>query len=217
MSVVTQIQVRRGTASQWTSANTTLASGEWGFESDTGKVKIGDGSTAWNSLGYTGAGSVTSITAGTGLSGGTITATGTIAIDTATTVDVSTAQTLTNKILTTPTLTSPLINLGINTQTSTTFTPALDDNGKLVTLNNASAITVSIPTNASVAFPTGAQINFAWITGAGQPTIEAASSGTTTILSTGGTTTAPKLRIANSTATCVKLSTDTWIVMGDIE
>ena len=217
MSVVTQIQVRRGTASQWTSANTTLASGEWGFESDTGKVKIGDGSTAWNSLGYTGAGSVTSITAGTGLSGGTITATGTIAIDTATTVDVSTAQTLTNKILTTPTLTSPLINLGINTQTGTTYTPVIADNGKLVTLNNASAITVSIPTNASVAYPTGAQINFAWITGAGQPTIQAASSGTTTILSTGGTTTEPKLRIANSTATCVKLSTDTWIVMGDIE
>jgi hypothetical protein len=216
MSVVTQIQVRRGTASQWTSANPTLASGEWGFESDTGKVKIGNGSTAWNSLGYTGAGSVTSITAGTGLSGGTITATGTIAIDTATTVDVSTAQTLTNKTLTTPTLTSPLINMGINAQTGTTYTPVLADNGKLVTLNNASAITVSIPTNASVAYPTGAQISFAWITGAGQPTIQAASSGTTTILSTGGTSTAPKLRIANSTATCVKLSTDTWIVMGDI-
>jgi len=211
MSVVTQIQVRRGTASQWTSANPTLASGEWGFESDTGKVKIGNGSTAWTSLGYTGAGSVTSITAGTGLSGGTITATGTIAIDTATTVDVSTAQTLTNK-----TLTSPLINLGINAQTGTSYTPVLGDNGKLVTLNNASAITVSIPTNASVAYPTGAQISFAWITGAGQPTIQAASSGTTTILSTGGTTTAPKLRVANSTATCVKLSTDTWIVMGDI-
>lgn len=211
MSVVTQIQVRRGTASQWTSANPTLASGEWGFESDTGKVKIGNGSTAWTSLGYTGAGSVTSITAGTGLSGGTITATGTIAIDTATTVDVSTAQTLTNK-----TLTSPLINLGINAQTGTSYTPVLGDNGKLVTLNNASAITVSIPTNASVAYPTGAQISFAWITGAGQPTIQAASSGTTTILSTGATSTAPKLRVANSTATCVKISTDSWIVMGDI-
>jgi len=211
MSVVTQIQVRRGTASQWTSANPTLASGEWGFESDTGKVKIGNGSTAWTSLGYTGAGTVTSITAGTGLSGGTITATGTIAIDTATTVDVSTAQTLTNK-----TLTSPLINVGINSQTGTSYTPVLGDNGKLVTLNNASAITVSIPTNASVAYPTGAQISFAWITGAGQPTIQAASSGTTTILSTGATSTAPKLRVANSTATCVKLATDTWIVMGDI-
>jgi hypothetical protein len=54
MSVVTQIQVRRGTASQWTSANPTLASGEWGYESDTGLAKIGDGSTVWTSLGYFG-------------------------------------------------------------------------------------------------------------------------------------------------------------------
>jgi len=59
MAVVTQIQVRRGTATQWTSANPTLASGEWGFETDTGKVKIGDGSTVWNSLAYFGAGEVT--------------------------------------------------------------------------------------------------------------------------------------------------------------
>jgi hypothetical protein len=59
MSVVTQIQVRRGTASQWTSTNPTLASGEWGFETDTGKVKIGDGATAWASLAYIGAGDVT--------------------------------------------------------------------------------------------------------------------------------------------------------------
>ena len=54
MSVVTQIQVRRGTASQWTSTNPTLASGEWGYETDTGLAKIGDGSTAWTSLGYFG-------------------------------------------------------------------------------------------------------------------------------------------------------------------
>jgi len=59
MAVVTQIQVRRGTASQWTSANPTLASGEWGYETDTGKVKIGDGTTAWTSLAYFGAGEVT--------------------------------------------------------------------------------------------------------------------------------------------------------------
>jgi hypothetical protein len=216
MAVVTQIQVRRGTAAEWTSANPTLASGEWGFETDTGKTKIGNGSTAWTSLGYVGAGTVTSITAGTGLSGGTITSSGTIAIDTATTADLTTAQTLTNKTLTTPTLTSPLINMGINAQTGTTYTTVLADNGKLVTLNNASAITVSIPTNASVAYPTGAQISFAWITGAGQPTIQATTSGTTTILSTGGTSTAPKLRVVNSTATCVKIATDTWIVMGDI-
>ena len=54
MAVVTQIQVRRGTASSWTSANPTLASGEWGYETDTGLAKIGDGSTAWTSLGYFG-------------------------------------------------------------------------------------------------------------------------------------------------------------------
>ena len=59
MAVVTQIQVRRGTASSWTSANPTLAAGEWGLETDTGKVKIGDGTTAWNSEPYIGAGDVT--------------------------------------------------------------------------------------------------------------------------------------------------------------
>jgi hypothetical protein len=59
MSVVTQIQVRRGTAAQWTSANPVLAAGEWGAETDTLKVKIGNGSTAWNSLAYVGAGEVT--------------------------------------------------------------------------------------------------------------------------------------------------------------
>lgn len=45
------IQVRRDTAANWTSANTTLASGEIGYETDTGKFKIGDGS-AWSALGY---------------------------------------------------------------------------------------------------------------------------------------------------------------------
>lgn len=46
------IQVRRDTASAWTSANPTLASGELGLETDTDKLKLGDGSTAWTSLGY---------------------------------------------------------------------------------------------------------------------------------------------------------------------
>ena len=49
-----RVQVRKDTASNWTSANPTLASGEFGFETDTGKLKTGDGSTAWTSLGYTG-------------------------------------------------------------------------------------------------------------------------------------------------------------------
>lgn len=52
MSVGTRVQARRATAAQWASANPTLLNGEIGFEYDSGKLKIGNGSTAWNSLGY---------------------------------------------------------------------------------------------------------------------------------------------------------------------
>ena len=60
MAVQTQIQTRRGTAASWTSTNPTLAAGEIGFESDTGKFKIGNGSTAWASLAYATNGAVVS-------------------------------------------------------------------------------------------------------------------------------------------------------------
>jgi len=46
------IQHKKDTASNWTSNNPTLAAGEFGFETDTGKLKLGDGSTAWSSLNY---------------------------------------------------------------------------------------------------------------------------------------------------------------------
>lgn len=49
-----QLQLRRDTAANWTSANPKLASGELGLETDTGQFKIGDGSTFWNSLAYGG-------------------------------------------------------------------------------------------------------------------------------------------------------------------
>jgi hypothetical protein len=52
MSVQTLIQVRRGTASEWRIANSTLSAGEWGFETDSKRYKIGDGLTSWNSLPY---------------------------------------------------------------------------------------------------------------------------------------------------------------------
>ena len=55
MPVQTQIQVRRGTASSWTSTNPTLAAGEIGFETDTGKIKVGNGSSTWSALNYVGA------------------------------------------------------------------------------------------------------------------------------------------------------------------
>jgi hypothetical protein len=208
MPVVTQIQIRRGTAAQWTSTNPTLASGEQGFETDTGKMKIGNGSTAWNSLAYLGAGTVTSITAGTGLSGGTITTSGTVAID-STVATLTDTQTLTNK-----TLTDAKVNLAFDAETAS-YTAVLANNSQVVTMDVGSGNTFSIPTNASVAFPIGTQINVLQI-GTGQTTIQAVTSGTTTILSTGGTAAQPKLRARYSAATCLKAGTDLWYVFGDI-
>lgn len=46
------LQLRRDTAANWTSNDPTLSAGEIGVETDTLKFKIGDGSTAWTSLGY---------------------------------------------------------------------------------------------------------------------------------------------------------------------
>lgn len=48
----TIIQNKRGTASQWTSLNPVLYAGEFGWETDTNRFKIGNGTTAWNSLPY---------------------------------------------------------------------------------------------------------------------------------------------------------------------
>ena len=52
MAAETIIQIRRGNAATWTTLNTTLSAGEMGLESDTRKVKIGDGTTPWVSLSY---------------------------------------------------------------------------------------------------------------------------------------------------------------------
>jgi hypothetical protein len=162
-------------------------------------------------------GDITGVTAGTGLTGGGTSGTVTLAID-STVATLSGSQTLTNKTLTTPVVTggsfaAPQINLGINAQSNTTYTPVLADNGKLVTLSNGSSIALTIPTNASVAYPVGAQLNLAQL-GAGQVTI-AGDSGVT-VVSTGATAATPKLRAQYSTATAVQTSANNWLVMGDI-
>ena len=60
-----RILIRRDTAANWTAENPTLAAGELGGETDTGKLKLGDGATAWNSLEYQGG--VTSVNGQTGI------------------------------------------------------------------------------------------------------------------------------------------------------
>lgn len=52
--MASQIQLRRDTAANWTASAAVLAQGEVGVETDTLKVKIGDGTTAWASLAYFG-------------------------------------------------------------------------------------------------------------------------------------------------------------------
>jgi hypothetical protein len=105
--------------------------------------------------------------------------------------------------------------LSFNTQTGTTYTPVLGDGVMtLVTLNNASAITLTIPPNSSVAYPVGTVLNFAQI-GAGQVTFAQGSG--VTITSVGGTASAPKIKARYGTAAAIQTSANNWLVVGNIE
>lgn len=99
--------------------------------------------------------------------------------------------------------------VAINAQTGTTYTTVLTDASKLVTLNNGSAITLTIPPNSSVAYPIGTKIDLLQI-GAGQVTV-AAGSGVTV-----NSTPTLKLRAQYSGGTCIQYAADTWIFAGDL-
>jgi hypothetical protein len=112
-------------------------------------------------------------------------------------------------------ITSPKIGSTYSAKTAA-YTFASGDEGQLFSMNNAATQQFNIPTDATFNFAVGTEINVFWITGAGQPTIGAVTPGTTTVISTGATSATPKLRVANSGATCKKLAADSWIVFGDI-
>ena len=160
-------------------------------------------------------GDITAVTAGTGISGGGTSGAVTVSIDTAVTADLTTAQTLTNKTLTAPVITSPKISSTYSAKTAA-YTFVSGDEGNIFSMNNAATQQFNIPTDATFNFAVGTEINVFWITGAGQPTIGAVTPGTTTVISTGATSATPKLRVANSGATCKKLAANSWIVFGDI-
>ena len=120
-------------------------------------------------------------------------------------VTLTNTATLTNK-----TLTAPVINISINPQT-VAYELVLADNGKMVEVSSASAVTLSIPTNANLAFATGAQITILQ-TGAGQVTIAATTPGTTTVNGSPGL----KLRGQWSSAVCIKRAAESWVVLGDL-
>ena len=117
-----QIQFRRGTAAEWTAANTVLAEGELGLETDTTYYKIGNGSTAWKSLAY---GSITGTLANSSVTSamivdGTIVA-GDIASDAVTTAKILDANVTAGK----------LANTAVTAGSYTTANITVDAQGRL--------------------------------------------------------------------------------------
>ena len=101
-------------------------------------------------------------------------------------------------------------NIALSAQTGTTYTFVLADRGKLVTTSNGSAQSITVPPNSSVAYAVGTQVQVVGL-GAGEVTMVAGSG--VTLRSTPGL----KLRAQYSSVTCIKIATDEWLLIGDLE
>lgn len=100
-------------------------------------------------------------------------------------------------------------NLTLNAQTGTSYTLALSDAHKVVTLNNANAVTLTVPPSTSAAFEVGDQVNILQL-GAGQVTVVGGAG--VTLRAQGS-----KLKLNGQYAigTLVKLDTDEWVLVGN--
>jgi hypothetical protein len=101
-------------------------------------------------------------------------------------------------------------SLIFNAQTGTTYSLVAGDVNKLVTLSNASTITLTVPNGV---FTTGQQINIQQL---GTGTVQIRNDGTTVLTSTGATSTAPNLRAQFSAATIICTSSNNFTVIGDL-
>ena len=101
--------------------------------------------------------------------------------------------------------------IAINAQTGTTYSVVLSDDGKLLTCDNAASIALTIVPNSSVAFGIGTQINIMQL-GAGTVTITAGAG--VTLQSAGSKL---KTDAQYAVATCCKIATDTWVVVGNLK
>ena len=226
-----RIQFRRGTAAEWSSANPLLAAGEFGFETDTRKFKLGDGTTVWSDLGYPASGTITGVTAGTGLSGGGTSGVVTVSLDTSAVLSPAVVDASGDLVIGTGVDTVGRLGVGANGQvltadssapnnlawktpnkptiiprTGTTYTVALSDLNNLVTLSNTSAITVTVPSGV---FTAGDQVNLIQ-TGVGQVTITGASG--VAVNGTPGT----KLRAQYAAGTIICIGANQFVVVGDL-
>lgn len=120
-------------------------------------------------------------------------------------VTLNGTQTLTNKTLTSPVITTPKTTIGFTPNTTTSYVLTAADRDKLVTLSNSSANTVTIPNGI---FSVGDSVNIQQI-GEGQTTI--LNDGTTSFTGTG-----TKLRARYSAATIICTGTNTFTVVGDL-
>ena len=197
--MTSRLQNRRDTAANWTSNNPTLGAGEIGYETDTAKYKIGTGSTAWTSLAYAYTAGAQGTTGAQGASG-TNGARG-----------LTGSQGATGAQGTTGTTGGGIA--GFNAQTGTSYTLVAGDVNKLVTANNASAITITVPPSV---YSANDVINVQQI-GAGQVTFAAGSG--VTITSNGATSAAPKIRAQYSACSIICSvggATPSFTVIGDI-
>lgn len=201
----TLLELRRDTAANWTSANPTLANGEPGWETDTGKSKMGDGSTAWTSLAYfavTGPSSAVDnhVAVFSGTTGKLI-KDGGVAI-------------LANGCTITPETTPATTEVGylgspVNTQNGT-YTTLMTDCGKTIYHTSGSAHTWTIDSNANVACPIGTIIAFINENGGGIVTLAITSD-----TLRWGSSTGSRSLAANATASAIKVASTTWRLTGD--
>lgn len=102
-----------------------------------------------------------------------------------------------------------IADVATNAQSGTSYTLVLADKNRVVELNNASAIALTVPADNTVNYATGSQITLLQ-TGAGQVTI--AGAGGVTVNATPGL----KMRAQWSSVTLLKRAANTWVAMGDL-
>jgi len=103
----------------------------------------------------------------------------------------------------------------INTQTGTSYTAVLADEGKIVEMNNASANTLTIPLNSSVAYPVGTVIQVTQL-GAGTTSVQGAIGVTLNGATGADSVTGPiaALSAQYDAVSLYKRATDTWVIQG---
>jgi hypothetical protein len=174
------VMVFASAAARTSALTSVLAEGMVSYLQDTNAVEVYDGS-AWVSIGASG--DITGVTTGTdsGLSGGVTSGTANLKL-----------------------------KLEFDAETGTTYTLVAGNLNQLVTLNNSSAITVTVPPSV---FSAGDQIHCQQI-GTGQ--VSFAQGAGVTITSTGATASAPKLRARYSACTIICTASNTFTVVGDL-